>query len=291
MEQSILTAIFLPLALGVIMLGMGMTLVIGDFKRTFLYPKAVLLGLGNQLILLPILGFLVASSFQMRPELAVGIMLIALCPGGPTSNLITHLAKADLALSISLTAITSLVTNFTIPIFLNLALFHFMGGREAIQLPLLQTVLQIFVVTILPVSLGMYINKKYPAFTQRALKSVNIASTIFFVLILLVAILKERAHLIPYIQQSGLAALLLNLSALLVGYFTGRLAKLHYKQRVSISIETGIQNGTLAIAIALSPVILNNTQIAIPGVIYSLIMFVTAALVVIMARKKTEVGK
>ncbi|MGF1637939.1 MAG: bile acid:sodium symporter family protein, partial [Cyclobacteriaceae bacterium] len=251
----------------------------------------VLLGLGNQLILLPILGFLVASSFQMRPELAVGIMLIALCPGGPTSNLITHLAKADLALSISLTAITSLVTNFTIPIFLNLALFHFMGGREAIQLPLLQTVLQIFVVTILPVSLGMYINKKYPAFTQRALKSVNIASTIFFMLILLVAILKERAHLIPYIQQSGLAALLLNLSALLVGYFTGRLAKLHYKQRVSISIETGIQNGTLAIAIALSPVILNNTQIAIPGVIYSLIMFVTAALVVIMARKKTEVGK
>lgn len=286
MEQSVVTALFLPLALGVIMLGMGMTLVVDDFRRIFVYPKAVVLGMVNQLLLLPVVGFLVAISFNIQPELAVGIMLIALCPGGPTSNLIAHLAKADLALSISLTAITSIVTNFTIPIFLNLSLYYFMGGKEAIQLPFIQTVLQIVVVTIIPVSIGMYIKKRFPVFTRKSLKTVNVISMVFFVLILLMAILKERAHLIPYFQQAGLPTLLLNASALLLGYFTGKLMSLKRSQRVSISIETGIQNGTLAIAIALSPVILNNTQIAIPPVIYSLIMFMTAALVVILARRK-----
>lgn len=285
MEQSALTAIFLPLTLGIIMLGMGMTLTLNDFKKIFIFPKAILLGLGNQLLLLPVIGFVIASSFNMAPELAVGIMLLALCPGGPTSNIISHLAKADLALSVSLTAISSVITNFTIPIFLNFSLFYFMGGKQAIQLPVLQTIAQIFVITIVPISIGMFIKKRFPAFTARSLKTVNIASAVFFVLILLLAILKERANIIPYFQQSGVAALLLNATALIMGFVTGSLLKLEYKQKVAISIESGIQNGTLAIAIALSPVILNNSAIAIPGAIYSLIMFVTATVVVVLARR------
>lgn len=288
MEQSNLTALFLPLALGIIMLGMGMTLTLADFKRVFVYPKAVLLGLGNQLLLLPILGFLLASGFNLKPELAVGIMLLALCPGGATSNIISHLAKADLALSISLTAISSTVTNFTIPIFLNMALFHFMGGEEAVQLPLGKTMVQIFVVTILPVSIGMLIKQRFPAFTERSLKAVNIMSAVFFVLILLLAILKERANIVPYFVQAGVPALALNLAALLLGYITGLLFALNFKQRVAISIETGIQNGTLAIGIALSPAILNNTEIAIPAAIYSLMMFITATLVVLWSRKRAD---
>jgi BASS family bile acid:Na+ symporter len=288
MEQSTLTAIFLPLALGIIMLGMGMTLTISDFKRVFIYPKAVLLGLVNQLAFLPLLGFGLAMAFDLRPELAVGIVLLALCPGGATSNIISHLAKADLALSISLTAISSTITNFTIPIFLNLALFHFMGGADAVQLPLGKTIAQIFVVTIFPVSLGMLIKQRFPELTNRSLKAVNIMSAVFFVLILLLAILKERANIVPYFVQAGFPALLLNLSAILLGYISGLLLSLNFKQRVAIAVETGIQNGTLAIAIALSPAILNNTEMAIPGAIYSLLMFLTAIMVVLWSRKRAD---
>lgn len=287
MEQSLVTALFLPLALGIIMLGMGMTLTPHDFKRIAVYPRAVLVGVVCQLLLLPVLGFAIASAFDLAPELAVGIMLLALCPGGATSNIISHLAKADLALSISLTAISSVVTNFTIPIFLNLSLFHFMGGEQAIQLPILTTILQIFVVTILPVSLGMFIKRRFPAFTEKSLKAVNAVSAGFFVLILLLAIVKERANIIPFFQQAGLPALLLNLSGMVLGYVAGSLLALDVRQRFTVAIETGIQNGTLAIAIALSPAILNNSAMATPAAIYSLLMFVTATIVIFLSRRTT----
>lgn len=288
MEQSTLTALFLPLALGIIMLGMGMTLTLDDFKRVFTSPKAVLLGLSNQLLLLPLLGLLLIWAFDLNGTMAVGIMLLALCPGGATSNIISHLAKADLALSISLTAISSTITNFSIPIFLNVALFHFMGGTEAVQLPIGKTIIQIFAVTILPVGIGMVIKQKLPAFTEKSLKPVNVLSAVFFVLILLMAIVKERENIVPYFQQAGIPAMLLNAVAMVMGYFTGLTFALEFKQRVAIAIETGIQNGTLAIAIALSPVMLNNTEIAIPAAIYSLIMFGTATLVVLWSRSRAD---
>jgi BASS family bile acid:Na+ symporter len=288
MQQSELTALFLPIALGIIMLGMGMTLTLNDFKNVARYPKAVFIGLSNQLLLLPVLGYLIVMAFDLRPEIAVGIMLLAFSPGGATSNLISHLAKADLALSISLTAISSLVVNFSLPLLLNWSLAHFMGGEQAMQLPLLETFLQIFVVTILPVSLGMWIKNRFPTFTEKALKSVNLISAVFFVLILLMALLKERAHIVPYFQEAGFPALTLNLGALLLGYFSGLFFGLSKRQRVSISIETGIQNGTLAIGIALSPAMLNNVEMAIPAAIYSLMMFVTAGAVVIWSRQRAD---
>jgi len=288
MEQSDLTKLFLPLALGIIMLGMGMTLTLADFKRIVKFPKAVLVGLANQLLFLPLVALLMIFAFDLQAELAVGLMLLALCPGGATSNLISHLAKADLALSITLTAISSVIVNFTLPFTLNMSLAHFMGGDQAVQLPLFETFLQIFVVTILPVSIGMYIKQRFPDFTQKALKSVNLISAVFFVLILLLAILKERENIVPYFQEAGLPALGLNLSALFLGYITGLLWKLDFRQRVAISIETGIQNGTLAIAIALSPAMLNSTEIAIPAAIYSLMMFITAGAVVIWSKGRAE---
>jgi BASS family bile acid:Na+ symporter len=288
MEQSNLTALFLPLALGIIMLGMGMTLTLSDFKRVFLYPKAILLGLGNQLLLLPLLGLAIISLFGLQAELAVGVMLLALCPGGATSNIITHLAKADLALSISLTALSSTITNFSIPFLLNMALFHYMGGAEAVQLPIGKTIVQIFAVTILPVSIGMLIKQYLPSLTAKSLKAVNIMSAVFFVLILLMAIIKERANIVPYFMEAGLPALFLNLVAMFAGYASGLFLALQFKQRVAIAIETGIQNGTLAIAIALSPVMLNNTQMAIPAAIYSLIMFLTASMLVLWSRNRAD---
>lgn len=284
MEQSLVTSLFLPLALGIIMLGMGMTLVIDDFKRVILFPKAAITGICCQMILLPALGFGLAILFRLPPELAVGLVLLSLCPGGATSNIVSHLARADLALSVTLTAVSSIVTIFTIPIFLNIALFRFMGGEQAIQLPVLATIAQIFIVTVLPVACGMCLARKLPRFTQKVLPAVNWVSASFFVLILLLAILKERANLLSYFQQAGMAALCLNASGMALGYFAGRALALAVRQRLTIAIETGIQNGTLAIGIALSPLILNNSQMAIPAAIYSLIMFVTAGVVIFASR-------
>jgi bile acid:Na+ symporter, BASS family len=285
MEQSLITALILPLALGIIMLGMGMTLTPADFRQVFTAPRAMVLGLANQLLLLPLLALLVALLFQLRAELAVGLLLVALCPGGPTSNIVSHLARADLALSVSLTAISSVITVFTIPVVLNLALYHYMGGTQAIQLPLGKTILQIFLVTVLPIAIGMTIRHRRPEFTARALGGVNLLSLIFFVLVLAMAIIRERAHLWPYFLQSGAAVVLLNATALALGFVSGKRLGLSFRQRVAISVETGIQNGTLAIALALSPLILNNPAIAIPAVIYSLTMFVSAAIVVVLARR------
>ncbi len=286
MEQSIVTAVFLPVALGIIMLGMGMTLTLSDFKRIALFPKAAIIGLTSQLIILPILGFSLAALLFDIPELAVGFILISLCPGGATSNIISHLAKADLALSISLTAVSSVVTNFTIPILLNIALFNYMGGEQAIQLPIIKTFIQIFGVTVLPVTIGMIIKNRFPDFALKSQKTMNIVSTVFFVIILLAAILKERANIIPYFQEAGVAAIMLNLSGVFIGYQLARLFSLSSKQRSAISIETGIQNGTLAITLALSPAILNNTQMAVPPAIYSLIMFVTAIVMILYFKRK-----
>jgi BASS family bile acid:Na+ symporter len=288
MEQSVVTAVFLPLALAIIMLGMGMTLTPADFRRVVRFPKAAIIGLSAQLIMLPLLGFGLAAVFFDVPELAVGFILIALCPGGATSNIISHLAKADLALSISLTAVSSLVTNFTIPILLNIALFKYMGGEQGIQLPLVKTFLQIFVITILPVSIGMLVKHRFNDFAKRTEKSMSIISAVFFVIILLAALLKEKANIVPYFQQAGLAALLLNGISLFVGYHLGRFFSLSHRQRSAISIETGIQNCTLAITLALSPSILNNSQMAIPGAIYSLLMFVTAIIVIIYFKQKNN---
>jgi BASS family bile acid:Na+ symporter len=288
MEQSIVTAVFLPIALGIIMLGMGMTLTPADFRRVAKFPKAAVIGLSSQLIILPLLGFALAGIFFDVPELAVGFILIALCPGGATSNIISHMAKADLALSISLTAISSLVTNFTIPILLNFALIKYMGEAEGVQLPLFKTFLQIFVITILPVSIGMLIKKRFSDFAKRSEKTMSIISAVFFVIILLAAILKERANIIPYFEQAGLATLLLNASSLLIGYYLGKMFSLSYRQRSAISIESGIQNGTLAITLALSPNILNNTQMAVPGAIYSLLMFITAIVVIFYFKSKNN---
>lgn len=286
MEQSLITAVVLPLALAIIMLGMGMSLAVSDFTRIISVPRAMFLGLGNQLVVLPLLGFAVAWSFSLSPELAVGILLIALCPGGPTSNIISFLARADLALSVSLTAVSSVVTNFTIPILLNLALLFFIGDGQIIQLPIGKTILQIFAVTLVPIMIGMAIRRQFPAFTARSMRTVNILSAVFFALILLLAILQERQHIVPYFQQSGVAVITLNIAALAIGFTTGSLMGLSQRQKVTISIETGIQNGSLAIFLALSPMVLNNPSFAIPAVIYSLTMFVTAIAVVFLARYK-----
>ncbi|MBW8049269.1 MAG: bile acid:sodium symporter family protein [Cytophagales bacterium] len=273
MESSIITDVFLPAALAIIMLGMGLALVMDDFKRVVLYPKAVALGLTNQLILLPLIGFLFAWLFPLKPELAVGIMILAASPGGVTSNLISHVSKGDTALSITLTAISSLFTIITIPFIINFALDYFMTGGEVIKLDVPKTILTILLITVVPVSIGMLIRHFAPGFAEKMNKPVKIMSVVFLALIIAGLLLKEKENVVYYFKQVGLVVLALNVTTMLAGFYTAKLFKLNLPQSITISIESGIQNGTLAIFIALS--ILHNSQMSITPAIYSLIMFVT----------------
>lgn len=278
MESSFLSDVFLPLALFVIMLGMGLSLSVSDFGRVVKYPKAIVLGLFNQLVLLPIVGFGIAIAFELPGELAVGLMLLAACPGGATSNLITHLAKGDTALSITLTAISSLLTIVTIPLVVGFSLDFFLSKNMLIELDVPKTLLQLVVITIVPVSIGMVVNAKSPSFSKRMEKPVKILSATFLALVIVGLLVKERANVLAFFQQVGLSALLLNLSTMLLGFVMAWLFKLNSKWARTISIESGIQNGTLAIVIAST--ILQNSTMAVPPAIYSLIMFVTGGLLV-----------
>lgn len=278
MGSSIITQIFLPLALAVIMFGMGLSLRFGDFKRILIYPKAVAIGLTNQLILLPLVAFGLIKVFGLHTELAVGLMILAACPGGATSNLITHLAKGDAALSITLTAFSSLIAVFTIPFIVNFSILYFIPSGEEQQLNVLGTVISVIFITIIPVALGMIILKKAPLLAQKWDAPFRKLSAIFFVLILIAAILKEREHLLEYFAEAGPVALVLNLSTLGIGYMSGRIFGLGEKQSITIAIESGIQNGTLGITIAAT--LLVNSTMTIPSAIYGLLMFVTAGLVI-----------
>lgn len=279
MESNIITDVFLPISLGIIMLGMGLSLLPDDFKRVALYPKAAALGIINQIVVLPLIGFLLLLLMPMRtPELAVGIMILAACPGGPTSNLITHISKGDTALSVTLTAISSLIVVVTIPFIVNFAMRFFLQHGEYIPLPLFDTIIKVLIITIIPVTIGMLIHAKFPAFSRKMAKPVKIMSGIILVVTILAVVVNDLENLPSFFAQAGPLALLLNVVMLVVGFLSARLFKLHASQGITISIESGIQNGTLGIAIAAT--LLRNPTMTISPAIYSLIMFMTAGIII-----------
>jgi BASS family bile acid:Na+ symporter len=275
MESSAITTLFLPLALGIIMLGLGLSLTLDDFRRVLHYPKAVIVGLVCQVLILPFLCFGLAYVFNLSPELAVGLMLLAASPGGPTANLYSHLSNGDVALNISLTAVNSLLSLITLPIIVNLSIAFFMEADMAVPMQF-KKIVEVFFIVLIPVCIGMFIHAKSPRATQKLTNPVKVLSALFLVLIIAAAIMKERANLAMYIQQVGLPALLFNLLSILVGYQVPRLLQIGKRQAVAIGMEIGIHNGTLAIYIALS--VLGNSVMSIPAAIYSLIMFFTAAI-------------
>ncbi|PMB54094.1 bile acid:sodium symporter [Fischerella thermalis CCMEE 5201] len=283
MEANFLTTVLLPTALAIIMLGMGLSLLPEDFQRVRKYPKAVSIGLISQLIILPIIGFVIAKVVPMPPTIAVGLIILALCPGGPSSNLITYLAKGDVALSVTLTAFSSIITVFTIPTFANLALQHFMGRSAAIALPISSTMLQIFLITLLPIGLGMYLRQIFPELALRLEKVTSRLAIALLVIIIIALIIREWNRLPGFILQVGIGAALLNVLSTLAGLYTSKLFKLEPAQQICIAIEVGIQNGTLAIAITAG--LLNNPDMAIPAAIYSLFMNLTGFIAIHYGRK------
>lgn len=292
METNYLTDIMLPLSLAIIMLGMGLSLTPFDFKRVVFYPRATAVGILNQIVVLPIVGFILLYIFRLdNPQLAVGIMVLAACPGGPTSNLISHISKGDTALSITLTAISSLIAVITIPLIVNFGLAHFMQQGEYIPLPVFDTIIKLMLITLLPVAIGMIIRARAINFARKMDKPVKVVSGLLLFVIILAAILTNKDIFVQSFRDVGPIALVLNLVMLLIGYFSARMLNLKQAQSITISVESGIQNGTLGITIAST--LLHNNVIAISPAIYSLIMFVTAGFIIAWANlllRKSEVA-
>lgn len=287
--MEILSKVFLPLSLAIIMFGMGMTLVTQDFSRIVKFPKAVFLGLFNQLILLPLVGFGLVMLFDLDPVMAVGVMVLAACPGGVTSNLITQICKGNIALSVTLTAIASVVSIFTIPFILSESLNYFgTGAGTKIELPILETILQIMAITIVPISLGMIVRNRKSEFAVRMEKPMRTASTIIFILVFIAVIAANFSLMGEAMKRVGVVTLLLNVGTMAIGYFTARLLKLDLKSAITITVESGIQNGTLAFVVVTT--ILNNIEMGIPTGAYSIWMFVTGGILMMVLGRRKELG-
>ena len=268
----------IPISIFLIMMGMGLSLVTNDFKRVIKYPKAVAIGLTNQLIFLPLVGFALATSMSLEPEYAVGVMLLVLCPGGTTSNLFTYLAKGDVALSVTMTAIASVITVFTIPIVLSFSLVYFMGAGSEFQLPVVKTMVSLIALTILPVSIGMLIKRYAANFADKAQVMVSRFGVIFLSFLVLFLSYVQRDIIVEALIATGPVSLILNVSTMALGYYTSKWFGLNPAQRRSITMEVGLQNSTLSMFMALT--LLANYKMSMTPAIYTLIMFLTAGIMV-----------
>lgn len=274
MQESVVTTLFLPIALGIIMLGLGLSLTLEDFKRVTQYPKAMTIALICQMVLLPVLCFGLVVVFDLNPVLAVGMMLLAASPGGATANLYSHLSNGDVALNITLTAVNSMLTLFTLPLLVNFSLDYFLESGQYVPMQF-KKVMEVFAIVLVPVAIGMLVRSKSPAFAARMDKPVKILSALVLIILIVSVTLREKQVLIDYAGSLGLPVLLFNVLSMAIGYYVPQFFNVQKKQAVAIGMEIGIHNGTLAIYIALS--VIGNSVMSVSPAIYSLLMFFTAA--------------
>ncbi len=287
MEATFLSKVVLPASLFIIMLGMGLSLEREDFRRVLAYPKAVAVGVLLQMVALPLLGLLVVQLFGMSGALAVGLMVLALSPGGVTSNMITFLARGDVALSVTLTAIVSLAAPFTLPLLLAPAMERMMGASQAVALPIGETIVQLLVITVVPILLGMFIRRAAPRVAARSEGAVKVFSIVILAVIIAGIIKQNSDRILDFFAQVGLSTLALNVLAMLVGLVGARLAGLDRRQGITVGVEVGIQNGTTALLV--TSTILADKVMSIAPAIYSLVMFATGGLFAfIMGRRRAD---
>lgn len=275
--HSLFTDYFLPVTLAIITLGMGLSLTDRDFKAIFSQPKAVITGLCSQMILLPLIGYLIARSIHIDPLFKVGLMVIAACPGGATSNLITYLLRGNVALSISMTAINSLITLITIPLVVTISLDAFIHADAEIHLKVGETVLKVFLITLLPAFAGTRIRKRMPLTADKLERPLRIILPLLLLLVFMGVILIDQGtasatlsdffDIFPY-------TLLLNATAMGSGLLIARLLKLSVKNQFTISIEVGLQNSALAIFVA-ATLLQSNTMALVPVIYGSFSFFST----------------
>ncbi|MCF8222040.1 MAG: bile acid:sodium symporter family protein [Bacteroidales bacterium] len=281
MEASLFSQYILPVTLGLIMINLGLSLHFEDFRLIFSEPRALITGLCCQMILLPGIAFTIAYLSDLPAAIKIGIVLISICPGGATSNLITYLLKGNVALSISLTSINSILILFTIPGFLMLATNLFMDEQSYVTLPFLPTILKIFLMILMPTALGILIRYRFPGKAKVAEKYMKYITTFLLAVVFLFVIFTSHNESEqPFKLYLRIAPLvfLLNVLGMASGYLAGRWLRFRKPKIITLSIEVGIQNSALAITIASSAVFLNNTTMAIPAVIYGMFTFFNAVI-------------
>jgi BASS family bile acid:Na+ symporter len=276
--DSVLTTVLLPVALAVVMYGLGLALTAADFVRVRQAPRAALVALALQLLVLPAACFGLVELFDLDPVAAVGMMLLAASPGGTTANLFSHLYRGDVALNITLTAINSVIAAVSLPLVVGLALAHFDPAGLADDIGLqFGKVLQVFAIVLVPVVLGMLTRNRSPEFADRMDRPVRIASVVVLTLVILGTIVSERDNVVDYLGDLGPVAVTFCLLSLTLGYVVPRAVGVHHRQAVASCFEIGVHNGTLAIAVAIS--VLGSVPLAVPAAVYSVVMFPMAAVV------------
>jgi BASS family bile acid:Na+ symporter len=272
MNDSALITVGLPIALAIIMFGLGLSLTTGDFRRVAKTPRAVVVALVLQILVLPLVAFGLVKAFDLDPLLAVGVMLLAASPGGTTANLFSHLFHGDVALNVTLTAINSVLAAVTIPLITNLAIDHFdADGELGLQFG---KVVQVIAIVLVPVVVGMAVRRRSADFAARGDRPVRVFSIAVLVIVAVGALLGERENLADYLQQVGVVTGLFCLASLTLGYVGAKALRLDERQAIAVSMEIGIHNTTIALTIALS--VLDSTEVAVPSAVYSVLMYALA---------------
>lgn len=274
MNNSTVLLLF-PITVAVIMLGLGLTLTLEDFRRVVKYPRAMVVCLVCQMLVLPAICLGLVVVFGLRPELAIGMMLLAASPGGSTASLYSHLFKGDVALNISLTAVNSVLAMFTLPLIVNLSVAGFLGADSTIGLQF-DKVVQVFSIVLIPIAVGMALRAKFTAFAVRMERPVKILSVIVLVMMIASVISGLGEEVFQILGEIILVVALFNLSGMAIGYFGPRLMKVGPRASIASAFEIGLHNAPLSIAIAMSPTLLNSTEMAMPSVTYGFVMFFTA---------------
>lgn len=273
--DSVLAQVILPMVLSVIMFGMGLSLTRDDFVRLLHHPKVVALGLLGQIIFLPMMAFAIATLFELPPAMAIGLMIISVCPSGTTSNMFSHAARANVALSVSLTAFSTIICIFTTPLIIKLSITHFEGVVPT-SFSILSTTLGLIFITLLPVSLGIAVRSKWHSFAERAEPIFRRVSIGFLVLMISAIVIKDRDNLGAALGQVITALLTLNLLSVAMGLVLGKLGRCRFDDMLTLGFEVGIQNGSVAILIAVT--FLGKTEYATSAGIYGVAMYVGAFL-------------
>ncbi len=284
--ESALTTVGLPIALAIIMFGLGLDLTGDDFKRVARHPKAVAVALGCQLVLLPAFCFALVVLFDLPALLGIGMMLLAASPGGTTANLFSHLFRGDVALNITLTAVNSVISIVTLPIITSAAIAYF-DRSDDVSMPFTEVV-KVFLIILVPVGIGMLVHRANPAFAARMDRPVRIGSAVVLAVLVAGILLDERENLGDYLADVGLVAALFCATSLVVGYVVPKAAGVVEDQAIASSMEIGVHNGTLAIYIALE--VLDEVTISVPAAVYSLIMFPFAAVWGVVVSRRVRTG-
>jgi BASS family bile acid:Na+ symporter len=272
--DSALTTVGLPLALAIIMFGLGLDLTVDDFKRVGRAPKAVAVALGCQIVLLPAICFGLVVVFDLPALLGIGMLLLAASPGGTTANLFSHLFRGDVALNITLTAINTVIAVVTLPLITGLAIAYY-DRQDDVTMPLVEIV-KVFALILLPVGIGMLVNRRAPGFARRMDKPVRIGSAVILAILVLGILLDQRENVGDYLADVGLIAAIFCAISLVVGYYVPKALGVTGPQAIASSMEVGVHNATLAIFVAVE--VLDEVEISVPAAVYSLIMFLFAAL-------------